>query len=388
MSDNTPYATQRRIIVVCNGLDPGHIRHDRMPTLNQWAGEGMSGDVQAVMPSVGTLNNASICCGAFPAQHGFTGEPTFPAANEDGTRSAEGVGMPTLFERAGAYGVRSALLTSKRTMLRRLGSGAEIRLAADSPEPEWQERLGTPPAEDSPAMAAWLLRAAQTVLRERPDIGCIYVHTGEGTMQAATKRPGGPEELLRTVDDHLADLASVAPDAARLITSDHRLSAKHRCWDLVQVAISQRLPIRQAVTAGDDAAHKGDSTYAGAAWISVDSDSEREAVRHGLLALSGVADVLTREAAVQAFALPDEGAGDLMVLGDRETVFGHLDAPCKALRTPTFGAGSQHERHVPLVIHNALDAPAAGFFRYNIDLARWLYRQTALTSRPRLQVAG
>jgi phosphonoacetate hydrolase len=35
--------------------------------------------------------------------------------------------------------------------------------------------------------------------------------------------------------------------------------------------------------------------------------------------------------------------------------------------------GSLYEQDVPLIIHNAQHAPPKDYFRYNVDLARWLY---------------
>ncbi len=64
--------------------------------------------------------------------------------------------------------------------------------------------------------------------------------------------------------------------------------------------------------------------------------------------------------------------GDLMVLGDQDTVFGELDAPQESfpgLRSH----GSLHETDVPLFVYNAKNAPSSDYFNHNLDLARWLY---------------
>ena len=52
---------------------------------------------------------------------------------------------PTLFERARAVGLRSALLTSKAKTVSLLGRGAALTVAAERPEPEWVSALGPAP---------------------------------------------------------------------------------------------------------------------------------------------------------------------------------------------------------------------------------------------------
>ena len=75
--------------------------------------------------------------------------------------------------------------------------------------------------------------------------------------------------------------------------------------------------------------------------------------------------------------------GDLIVLGDRDTVFGELDSPSEPL-PPEYGAhGSLHEMDIPLIVYNARERLNPEDFQYNRDLARWLTRL-----KPRLTSSG
>ena len=65
--------------------------------------------------------------------------------------------------------------------------------------------------------------------------------------------------------------------------------------------------------------------------------------------------------------------GDLVVLGDPNTVFGELDAPSEQLPEEYRTHGSMHEMDVPLLIYNAQVQLKPEEFQYNRDLARWLY---------------
>ena len=62
------------------------------------------------------------------------------------------------------------------------------------------------------------------------------------------------------------------------------------------------------------------------------------------------------------------------MLGDRDTVFGELDAESEPLPPEYRAHGSLHEMDVPLFIYNAHAQLSAENFQYNWQLARWLYR--------------
>ena len=67
--------------------------------------------------------------------------------------------------------------------------------------------------------------------------------------------------------------------------------------------------------------------------------------------------------------------GDLVVLGDKDTVFGELEAESEELPATFRTHGSLHESDVPLVIYNARgELPKANALRNNFDLTRHLYR--------------
>jgi phosphonoacetate hydrolase len=92
-----------------------------------------------------------------------------------------------------------------------------------------------------------------------------------------------------------------------------------------------------------------------------------------LAELAGVERVLTRAEAAAEFGLMASRLGDLVVLGDRETVFGNLDTAMEILPKGFRTHGSLHEMNVPVIIHNAPSAPPADYFLRNLDLARWMY---------------
>jgi len=81
-----------------------------------------------------------------------------------------------------------------------------------------------------------------------------------------------------------------------------------------------------------------------------------------------------RRAAVR-FHLPLERIGDMVVLGDCDTMFGEMESAYADLDPSYRAHGSLHEMDVPLLIHNCDGlAPNASAFSTNDDLVRFLYR--------------
>ena len=366
---------QRIVVVMLDGLGRDYYEQSPMPTLKGWARSGVFASVQGVMPSVTNANNASICCGAWPAEHGVIGNSYLDAesGNEEYMESAELVLVPTLFERAGRAGVKSALLTSKRKTVALLGRGAEILLAAEDPPPHWTERLGPAPPIYSREINYWLFRAAIDVLKTRPDIGCLYVHTTDFAMHTWPPEAAESQEHLAGLDALLAKAAAAAPDAAFLLSADHGMNFKTACWDLEKALAARGAPIRMAISAERDKYPRHHRGMGGTSWVHLDAAHDGGRVMGTLASLAGVESVLPRAEAAQKLHLMPERIGDLVVLGDRDTVFGHVDAEFETLPADYRSHGSVHERDVPLVIHNAADAPPAAFFRHNLDLARWLW---------------
>ena len=127
---------QRVIVFLVDGLGSDYIAASEMPVLAGWARRGFRKTVQGVMPSVTNANNTSVCCGTWPAEHGITANFFLDAATgqERYMESADLVLRPTLFERAAARGVRSALLSAKEKTITLLPRGAAVVLSAENPD--------------------------------------------------------------------------------------------------------------------------------------------------------------------------------------------------------------------------------------------------------------
>jgi phosphonoacetate hydrolase len=366
---------QRTVIVMCDGFGMEYLEGSPMPTLKSWMSQGIFVQAKGVMPSVTNCNNASICCGTWPSQHGITGNSYFNqvTGSEDYMEDGALVMAPTIFERAGKQGVSSALLTSKKKTATLLGRGAEIVLAAESPNSDWETRLGKAPEIYSREINYWLFEAALSILADRPDIGLIYVHTTDYPMHTWPPEATESQEHLAKIDSLLARISKVAPDAAVLLTADHGLNFKRRCWDLDKALEERGVPIRISISAERDKYVKHHRGMGGTAWVYLKEPADLDKVRAVLKKMEGIEAVLTRAQAAETYNLMAGRIGDLVVLGDKDTVFGNLDTSREALPATYRSHGSLHELSVPIVVHNCPVAPERSFYKNNLDLARWLY---------------
>jgi len=126
---------QRAVVIMFDGFGLEYMEKSDMPTLAAWRRQGLFRRSRATMPSVTNTNNASICCGVWPDQHGITGNSYFDerSGREEYMETADLLLAPTLFQRAQKNGVKSALLSSKKKTTTLLPAGADLILTAEEP---------------------------------------------------------------------------------------------------------------------------------------------------------------------------------------------------------------------------------------------------------------
>jgi len=373
--EETKAPLQRTVVIMFDGFGSAYFAESKMPVLGQWKRDGLYKQVACLMPSITNVNNASICCGVWPEVHGITGNTYFDEQRgvEEYMESAHLLLAPTLFERAAQKGVKSALVSSKAKTVSFLLRGAEIVLTPEDPSSEWVRRLGPAPSIYSREINYWLMQAAIDILKHRPEIGCLYVHTTDYAMHMWPPEAPESKEHLERLDDLFGQAMSAAPDAAFLLTADHGMNFKTHCWDLERVCARRGVPLRKAFSAGRDRYVRHNRGCSGAGYVYLKSPRDLDRVREIISGLDGVERVLPREAAAREYKLMASRIGDLVVWGDKDTVFGEMDTETETFTNGLRSHGSLHELDIPLFVYNAHGAPSADYFQRNLDLARWLF---------------
>ncbi len=363
-----------------DGFGEDYYRNSDMPNLNQMEKAGIYKIVPSLMPAVTNVNNIAIATGELPLKNGITGNVWLNPATEKEEYIEEPklILTPTIFERAKKAGIKSALFSCKKKTIDLMGGSADIKLcpecdgAADS---EWAKQFGVPPDVYSKEISYWIFKSAIYTIKNNPELGLIYIHTTDYAMHTWPPESQDSKDFLHHIDEYIGELRKVAPDAAILITADHGLNHKDLCWDLEKACVKRHTPIKIAISPEKDRYFKHHRGMGGAAYVYLQNKADLQKVRKTILGLKGVEAVLTRAEAVSKFGLMPDRIGDLMILGDKLTVFGALENnESEKLDEHYRSHGSLYEAHVPLFIYNAHNAPGQDYFKANYLLAAWMYR--------------
>jgi phosphonoacetate hydrolase len=148
-----------------------------------------------------------------------------------------------------------------------LSRGTTISLTAEEAPADWVDRLGPAPPIYSREINYWIVRAAIDILKHRPEIQCLHVHTTDYPVH--TWGPNAPEskEHLKTIDTLLGEACEAPPDAAFLLTADHGMNYKTQAYDLDKPWPSSGNPIRISISAERDHYMKHHLGPGGAAWV-------------------------------------------------------------------------------------------------------------------------
>jgi phosphonoacetate hydrolase len=342
------------------------------------ANAGLYRRVKGVFPSITNVNNVSIACAAWPCEHGITGNSYFDetTGKAEYMNAAELIQMETIFRRAARSGVRSCLLTSKRKTVELFEADTETEVAAEAPPPHYINRYGSPADIYSREINYWLWNVAVDILRCRPDIGLIYVHTTDYAMHTWSPEHKESQEHLNRLDAIIGEASSRAHDAAFFFTADHGMNHKRRCWDLVKVCKENGTPIRFSLSPERDYYIKHHRNFTGCAYVWLASPLDADRITRLIRKLEGVEEIIPGSVAAKRFHLVPERIGDLVVTGDKDTMFGEMESAYEALPTSYRSHGSLHEMDLPLIIYNyAGNLPASDTFRVNKDLTHFLFRK-------------
>ncbi len=368
---------QRVVIGMMDGFGMEYYDATPLPNIKgRLAKEGTFKQVTGVYPSVTNVNNVSIACGAWPNQHGITANSYFDQDNSAATymNAAEMIRCDTVFHRAADQGIKSALITAKRKSVELFRKETEIAVAAEDAPREYVERYGEPGDIYSREINYWLWRVAVDLLKTRPDIGLIYVHITDYPMHTWAPEEKESQEHLEMLDSLIGEAMEAAPDAAFLLTADHGMNRKERCWDLTKVCDEAGVPIRFALSPERDYYIKHHRNFTGCAWVWLRDEDDYDAVETIIGGLQGVEEVLDRETAAARYHTLPEYLGDLIVNGDRRTMFGDMDVAFEELPPSYRAHGSMHEMDLPLIIYNASgEMPDLEEIKANKDLTRFLW---------------
>jgi phosphonoacetate hydrolase len=374
---------QAPVVVVCiDGSEPDYMEKavaaGKMPWLKKTLPEGTDLRADCVVPSFTNPNNLSIVTGRPPKVHGICGNFFFDPKSgaEVMMNDPEFLRAPTIFPALREAGAKVAIVTAKDKLRRLLGHGLQPKAGeavcfssekadraslAENGIEGVVEMVGMPvPSVYSAELSEFVFAAGVKLMeRMRPDV--MYLSTTDYIQHKHA--PGDPvaNAFYAMMDGYLAKLD--AAGAVIVLTADHGMNDKHLADGSPNVLYLQSdldaflgegkarviLPITDPYVVH----HGALGSYA---TVYLPPDVDFAEVAEHIEGLSGVERVLTREEAAEAFELPAERIGELVVVAGKHRVIG--TRPDKhdlsGLEVPLRSHGGVSEQCVPFIVNRKL----------------------------------
>ncbi|MBV8219985.1 MAG: alkaline phosphatase family protein [Solirubrobacterales bacterium] len=388
-NDRAYLVPERPVLAVCaDGWDPDYVddalERGLMPRLAEALSSGGTYLIgRAQVPTFTNPNNVAIVTGVSAAHNGVAGNHYRDGAGQEvQVTDPSFLRAHTIHAAAHAAGVPALCVTAKDKLRRLLADGGVPAFSAESADEQGLSD-GTPLLEvvgaRNPDIYDWRLSAytIDLALALARRLGGLLVYASLTDFVQHSAAPGDP----------LSDLFYGAIDAALGraldagfvvgLAADHGMRAKTTADGSPNV----RFLDDALAAAGVAGAHTlcpitdpyvvHHAALGSLAWIHLDDLGDLDRARGAIASLPGVEGVLDRFAAADAFDLPADRIGDMVVLADARTVLGKsrrahdLSALSGGLRSH----GGLHERDVPIIVCQPLQRDgSAGRELHNRDL--------------------
>jgi phosphonoacetate hydrolase len=379
------YALPRQpTVVVCvDGCEPDYLAQavagGHAPWLNRTLARGAAIVADCVVPTFTNPNNLSIVTGAPPSVHGICGNFLYDV--ETGTEvmmnDPKWLRAPTILAALSSAGRRCAVITAKDKLRQLLGKGMSLAgggvcfssekadqvTQADNGITDVLSLVGKPlPSVYSADLSEFVFAAGVALMQRpaglRPDV--MYLSTTDYIQHKHAPGTPGANAFYAMMDGYLGALDEMGCVIA--LTADHGMNAKVAMDGTPDVIYLQDrldawlgagvartiLPITDPYVVHHGALGSYATIYLPPAAV---ADAARR-----IAGLRGIERVLTRAEAAEAYELPADRIGDLVVVSERFTVLGTAKArhDLSALEVPLRSHGGVSEQRVPLIINRPI----------------------------------
>jgi phosphonoacetate hydrolase len=397
-ANDRPYTAPRRptLAVCADGWDPEYVddalARELMPRLQEALDAGGRYELgRAQVPTFTNPNNVAIVTGVAAARNGIAGNHYRDAAGaEVQVTDPSFMRAATIHAAALQAGVGVLCVTAKDKLRRLLAAGGVPAFSAECAH-EQQLDDGTPVTDvlgrTNPGIYDWELSpyTIDLALALAQRLGCTLVYASLTDFVQHAAAPGAPiaDAFYAAIDASLG--RALDAGFAVGLAADHGMRAKTGADGAPNVRFLDEALHAAGVHSGHTLCPITDpyvvhhAALGSLAWVHLDDLDELDHARGALAALEGVEGVLDREAAADAFELPADRIGDLVVLADARTVLGKSrDAhDLSSLNGGLRSHGGLHERIVPMIFCQPLhDGALAGRELYNRDLHDLLLNHT------------
>jgi phosphonoacetate hydrolase len=351
---------------------------------------------RAQVPTFTNPNNVSIVTGVSAAQNGFAGNHYRSAdGSEVQVTDPSFLRAETIHAGARAAGLGVLCVTAKDKLRRLLATGGVPAFSAEKAHEQTLEDgtgiIAAAGLGPNPDIYDWRLSPytidLAVALAPRYGAKLVYASLTDFVQHSAAPGESPADDFYAAVDVSIGG----ALDAGFIVglAADHGMNAKVNPDGSPKVAFLDDVLSRAGIRSGHTLCPITDpyvvhhAALGSLAWVHLDDLSELDGARAALAGLEGVEAVLDRDAAADAFDLPADRIGDLIVLADASTVLGKSagDHDLSQLHGTLRSHGGLHERRVPIIISHSLRAGALdGRDLRNRDLHDLLLNELATES--------
>ena len=365
------------IVVICaDGWANEYISlgfaHGELPNLARLASDGYYGLARGALPSFTNVNNCSIVTGTPPSETGIGGNYIIdPESGEElMTNSSRFLRNDTILAAASQAGRKVAMVTAKDKLRELLSKGMDgISISAEKADEvslelngidNIESLVGAKPVIYSAEASLYVLRTGVELLASgRADF--LYLSLTDYMQHKYAPEASESREFYRLIDVEIGKLLD--HNAVVGVTADHGMNAKCNSegepnvifleTDLVQEfgdGIRVICPITDPYVV-----HHGALGSAVTVYLPDGMDAQK--VAEWIAALDGVAEVYSKDPAINKLELPGDRIGDLFVLSERDWVIGrtpeHHDLG--KLEGTLRSHGGRYEEMVPFLISKPLN---------------------------------
>ncbi len=374
-----------QIIICIDGSEPGYIERaveaGRAPTFARFMANGTNRLSNCVIPSFTNPNNLSIITGRPPLVHGIAGNYFFdPERGEEVMMNdPKFLRAPTILKGLHDAGAKVAVVTAKDKLRLLLSHGLDYRsgraIAFSSEKADQaNERdnglsdalnfVGMPlPEVYSQGLSEFVFASGVRLLETfRPDV--MYLSTTDYVQHSAAPGSAIANDFYAMIDGYINTLDRLG--AVLIITADHGMNDKHRPDGSPDVIYLQPLfdtwtgkgQTRIILPITDPyVAHHG--ALGSFATVYVPTRSDVVGLMQRLREVEEVEAVLSRAEACQAFELPEDRIGDIVVLSKHQKVLGTSpeNHDLSGLKAPLRSHGGLSEQRVPMISNRQIGLP-------------------------------
>lgn len=388
-------APRHRVLAICaDGWDPEYLddalERGLMPRLGEALEDGEYLTGRAQMPTFTNPNNVAIVTGVSAALNGIAGNQYLDEQGQEIQVTDPGfLRATTIHAAAVASGIGAVCVTAKDKLRRLLAAGD---VPAYSAELAHEQTLsdGTPITSligPNPSIYDWQISPytidLAVALADRLGAQLAYASLTDYVQHSSA--PGEPlsDEFYRGVDASLG--AALDAGFGLGLAADHGMRSKTGPDGAPNIRFLDDALVEAGVHSARTVCPITDpyvvhhAALGSLAWVHLSDLDELDDARSILAGLPGVEAVLDRFAAAEAFELPADRIGDLVVLANARTALGKSRDfhDLSTLRGPLRSHGGLHERRVPIIVCQRLALNGGTSDLHNRDLHDLLLNRAA-----------